>query len=117
MIDLCTIFEEFSVAITITDLEGTIIYMNEQSAQVNAKGGGKALVGKQVRDCHTERSKNIIAQLFQGATNAYTIEKKETHLSSSLERKRSDKRPSRIFHHPSRGRNAPLYTKLSIRIT
>ncbi|MGP1362710.1 MAG: PAS domain-containing protein [Bacteroides sp.] len=76
MIDLCTIFEEFSVAITITDLDGTIIYMNEQSAQVNAKGGGKALVGKQVRDCHTERSKNIIEQLFQGATNAYTIEKK-----------------------------------------
>lgn len=76
MLDLSIILEEFPVAITMTDLEGTIVYMNAQSAAVNAKGGGKALIGKQVRDCHNERSKAIIEELFRGATNVYTIEKK-----------------------------------------
>ena len=75
MLDLATIFETFPVAITITDREGTIIYMNEKSAEVNAKAGGKALIGNQVRDCHNARSKAIIEQLFAGNINAYTIEK------------------------------------------
>ena len=76
MIDLSTIFEEFAVAITVTDLDGRIVYMNSKSAEVNAKGGGKELIGKQVRECHNDRSKAIIEQLFQGAINVYTIEKK-----------------------------------------
>lgn len=76
MIDLNTIFEEFAVAITVTDLDGRIVYMNSRSAEVNAKGGGKELIGKQVRECHNDRSKAIIEQLFQGAINVYTIEKK-----------------------------------------
>ncbi len=76
MFDLCAAWEQFPVALTITDLEGTIVYMNEKSAEVNAKGGGKDLIGKQVRDCHNERSRAIIEQLFKGEVNAYTIEKK-----------------------------------------
>jgi len=75
MFDLQQVLEELPLAITITDLEGTIVYMNAASAQVNARGGGKALVGKQVRDCHNERSKAIIERLFQGETNVYTISK------------------------------------------
>ena len=47
----------------------------EKSAEVNAKAGGKALIGNQVRDCHNARSKAIIEQLFAGNVNAYTIEK------------------------------------------
>ncbi len=76
MFDLHAVWEQFPVALTITDLEGTIVYMNEKSAEVNAKGGGKDLIGKQVRDCHNERSRAIIEQLFKGEFNAYTIEKK-----------------------------------------
>ena len=44
MFDLSAAWEEFPVALTITDLEGTIVYMNQKSAEVNAKGGGKALI-------------------------------------------------------------------------
>ena len=76
MFDLSAVWEEFPVALTITDLQGTIVYMNEKSAEVNAKGGGKEWIGKQVRDCHNDRSRAIIEQLFRGEFNAYTIEKK-----------------------------------------
>ena len=76
MQDLATILEELPVSITITDREGRIIYLNEASSVVNAKGGGKELVGKQVRDCHNDRSRAIIDRLFAGETNAYTISKR-----------------------------------------
>lgn len=70
------ILEELNVSITITDLEGKILYLNEASARVNAQAGGKKLVGQQVRECHTARSRAIIERLFAGETNAYTITKR-----------------------------------------
>lgn len=64
------------VAITICDKEGKIIDMNRRSIATYEKDGGKALIGKQLMDCHPERAKKIIAQLMSdGKTNAYTIEK------------------------------------------
>ncbi len=73
--NLLSCFEELDVAITITNLEGKLIYMNQRAAEVNAQAGGKDLVGQQVRNCHSERSRAIIESLFAGATNAYTIDK------------------------------------------
>ena len=64
------------VAITICDKEGKIIDMNRRSIATYEKDGGKALIGKQLMDCHPERAKKFIVQLMsEGKTNAYTIEK------------------------------------------
>ena len=49
------------VAITICDKEGKIIDMNRRSIATYEKDGGKALIGKQLMDCHPERAKKIIA--------------------------------------------------------
>ena len=54
------------VAITICDKEGKIIDMNRRSIATYEKDGGKALIGKQLMDCHPERAKKIIAQLIAG---------------------------------------------------
>lgn len=64
------------VAITVCDKEGKIIDMNRRSIATYEKDGGKALIGKNLMDCHPERAKQIISRLMsEGKTNAYTIEK------------------------------------------
>lgn len=48
------------VAITICDKEGKIIDMNRRSIATYEKDGGKALIGKQLMDCHPERAKKSL---------------------------------------------------------
>lgn len=68
--------EEFGAAITVIDRDFIIRSMNDASAAVNAKWGGAALVGKDVRDCHREASILIMERILQtGEPNTYTIEK------------------------------------------
>lgn len=74
--DLETILNGLDIAITITDRDGNFIFVNDKSGEINAKGHPQSLMGKQVRECHNERSKAIIEQLFKGAKNVYTITKK-----------------------------------------
>lgn len=74
--DLATILNGLDVAITITDREGNFVFLNDKSADINAHGDTQALIGKQVRLCHNDRSKAIIERLFQGEKNVYTITKK-----------------------------------------
>lgn len=65
-----------NVAITVCDLEGKVIEMNEKSAATFAKRGGKSLLGQNLLDCHPEPSgtklRKMLAEPF---SNAYTIEK------------------------------------------
>jgi transcriptional regulator with PAS, ATPase and Fis domain len=69
-------FEEIPVAVTITDIEGKIVYMNEKSANVFKKDGGKTLLNSSVYDCHNSISQEKIQQILEeNKTNAYTIEK------------------------------------------
>jgi PAS domain-containing protein len=64
------------VAITVCDLEGTIVYMNAQAARTFAAGGGKALLGKKLWDCHPDAAREKIRRLMAAdASNSYTIEK------------------------------------------
>jgi len=64
------------VAITVCDREGSIIYMNGQAMKTFAAGGGKALLGKKLWDCHPEAAREKIRRLMAaGASNSYTIEK------------------------------------------
>jgi len=67
---------ELNVAVTICDLNGIVLYMNEKSARTFSKDGGKNLIGKSLMGCHSEKSKAKISELMGDAsTNAYTIEK------------------------------------------
>jgi len=69
-------FNEIPVAITVSDIEGNIVYMNEKSATVFEKYGGKALLNSSLYNCHNSISQESIKQMMKGnKTNAYTIEK------------------------------------------
>jgi len=64
------------VAITVSDRDGTIVYMNAQAARTFAADGGKALLGKKLWDCHPEAASEKIRRLMTaGDSNSYTIEK------------------------------------------
>lgn len=66
--------EELPIAITVTNKEGKIIYMNNRSSEVFSKYGGKNLIGSQLDHCHNAHSQQIIAQIIANKeTNAYTI--------------------------------------------
>jgi len=69
-------FNNLSCAITICDINGIIVYMNEKASKTFEKWGGNSLIGKSLLDCHGEKSRETIARLMQnGETNSYTIEK------------------------------------------
>ncbi len=68
--------EEFPVAITVTDAEGTILAMNARSREAFAAEGGAALVGTSLFPCHPEPARSKVAALFENRTpNHYTIAK------------------------------------------
>jgi transcriptional regulator with PAS, ATPase and Fis domain len=72
--------DEFSVAITVCDTNGTILEMNKKSAASFAKDGGRQLIGKNLFDCHNMESVIKIKELINdNKTNAYTIEKNGVH--------------------------------------
>lgn len=68
--------KEFPAAITITDNEGKIIYINEKAADVFKDDGGYALIGQSLFACHSNASNDKINQIIKEQTpNVYTIEK------------------------------------------
>lgn len=69
-------FNGIPIAITVSDYEGNIVEMNDASAKVFEKYGGRDLYGKPLNDCHNSASVSIMSRLLnEGVTNAYTIEK------------------------------------------
>lgn len=68
--------EEFPGAVTVCDLQGTILYMNQKAGRTFAKWGGRELVGRSLMDCHPEPARTKLRGLLEGGgTNVYTIEK------------------------------------------
>ena len=68
--------KEINAAVTICNNEGIIIYMNDRSGEVFHNEGGKALIGKNLFDCHPEPALLKVKELLEnGKTNIYTIEK------------------------------------------
>ena len=64
--------KEFNGAVTVSDKQGIIIYMNDKSQQ----GYGGSLVGRNSLDCHPEPARTKYAQMLENqTTNTYTIEK------------------------------------------
>lgn len=71
---------ELPVAITVSDKEGKIIYMNHYSENVFEKYGGNKLIGKNLFDYHNPVSQQKINEMLSNnITNAYTIEKKDSN--------------------------------------
>jgi hypothetical protein len=66
----------FPGAITICDTQGIILEMNDSSARMFERDGGRALIGKSLFDCHPEPARSKLRRLIEERrTNAYTIEK------------------------------------------
>jgi hypothetical protein len=67
---------EFPASITVCDAAGTILEMNERSAETFAADGGTGLIGKNLYDCHPGLAREkVSALLASGSPNCYTIEK------------------------------------------
>lgn len=68
--------KNLNCAITVSSIDGTIIYMNDKSGKTFEKWGGLDLIGKSLNGCHNSKSQEIIKKLTDDAkTNIYTIEK------------------------------------------
>jgi hypothetical protein len=66
----------FPGAITICDLKGIVLEMNDKAAEGYRDYGGKELIGRSLIDCHPEPSRSKLLQLLKsGGRNVYTIEK------------------------------------------
>jgi transcriptional regulator with PAS, ATPase and Fis domain len=68
--------KDFPGALTVCDVNGTIIYMNEASIEVFKDDGGAGLIGTSVLDCHPEPSRSKLCEMMEKhETNIYTIQK------------------------------------------
>jgi hypothetical protein len=63
-------------AITICDLQGIVLEMNDKAAESFQAFGGRSLIGNSLIDCHPEPARSKLQQLLEtGASNVYTIER------------------------------------------
>lgn len=68
--------KEFPAKITVTDIEGNIVEMNDASLEGYKKDGGAALIGKDVLACHPQPARDRLKEMMENQTpNVYTIEK------------------------------------------
>lgn len=68
---------EFPASIIICDADGIIVEMNDRAARNYEKDGGRALIGKNLLDCHPEPARTKTQRLLETQQkNVYTIEKK-----------------------------------------
>ncbi|WP_346858395.1 hypothetical protein [uncultured Draconibacterium sp.] len=68
--------DEFDGAVTVCDLEGIIVYMNQFSIRQFEKYGGEKLLGTNLLDCHPEPSKTKLKEMLaQPLENMYSTEK------------------------------------------
>ena len=69
-------FNETRFAVTVCDVAGIILYMNDKSMKTFEKYGGKDLIGQNILDYHPEHAKAMIHDmLLKHKDNSYTIEK------------------------------------------
>jgi transcriptional regulator with PAS, ATPase and Fis domain len=68
--------KEFPGGVTVCEADGTIIEMNDKAAKIFEQDGGRALIGKNVFDCHPEKARTELEHLMETRQcNVYTIEK------------------------------------------
>ena len=57
--------KEFPGGVTVCDTDGTILGMNDKAASIFEEDGGRALIGKNVFDCHPEPARSELQQLME----------------------------------------------------
>ncbi|MCL1893334.1 MAG: PAS domain-containing protein [Holophagaceae bacterium] len=68
--------DDFGASITVVDKDFVVTSMNKKAMSTFEKYGGKALINKNLADCHNERSMAIMRNILEsGKPNTYTIEK------------------------------------------
>lgn len=68
--------DELPIKITVSDLDGIILDMNDAAAEGYAADGGRKLIGSNMLGCHPEPARTKTAQLLESKEkNVYTIEK------------------------------------------
>ena len=68
--------KELPMAVTVTDKNGIIIYMNDKSIETFANYGGDKLIGTELNAWHNPHSVEIInAMISENKANSYTISK------------------------------------------
>lgn len=69
-------FNELDTAITVCNIDGIILFMNEKACKTFKKYGGRDLIGKNIFDYHNSNSCDIIKKLLkEDRSNTYTITK------------------------------------------
>ena len=69
--------EQLPCSMMVCDRKYTILYLNERAAKDHAEDGGRALVGKDLMDCHPPEAQDKLREvLASGIPNVYTIERK-----------------------------------------
>ena len=67
---------EMDVRVTVCDLKGIIVYMNQASVLGMHKYGGYDLIGKSLFDCHNAKSCQLIREMLDHPfVNIYIVEK------------------------------------------
>lgn len=68
--------KEFPGAITVSDVNGIILEMNDKSIKTFEADGGEKLIGANMLDCHPEPARSQVQRLLETQQpNVYTIEK------------------------------------------
>jgi len=57
--------DEMDIMLTVCDLNGTIVYMNQTSVMGFHKYGGAELIGKSLFNCHLPQSQLIIKNMLE----------------------------------------------------
>lgn len=69
--------EELPCSVTICDKKYKILYMNERAAEASMEDGGKALIGKNLMDCHPPKARAKLRKVMaSGRPNVYAIVKR-----------------------------------------
>ena len=69
-------YKVFPGSITVTDAEGTVIEMNEESRKLFEQDGGYAVLGRNAITCHPPRTREKVRKIYEDhAYNIYSITK------------------------------------------
>jgi len=68
--------QEFPGAVTVCDVQGVVLEMNDSAAELLAEDGGRALIGTNLLECHPEAARRKLEDMLAShEANVYTIEK------------------------------------------
>jgi PAS domain-containing protein len=68
--------QSFPAAITVCDISGTILEMNDRAIDSFKEDGGEKLIGTNLLNCHPEPARSQLEEMLRTQKqNTYTIEK------------------------------------------